>query len=170
LRIPESYKTLIGLILLGFIVMVYSYYSNKPIIRDNLTEISGQLQNNPRLITWGGDMPEYEIELNLTNYEKKEFSLVDCGYQLTEEKYILGLPKGTMIKLFADRHEFTTDNDVEIYCLYVNGKMVFSLNDYNKCSFNYWKRVLPMVLIILILLIFRVSYGLVQSKKVKGGD
>lgn len=115
-------------------------------------------------------MPEYEIELNLTNYEKKEFSLVDCGYQLTEEKYILGLPKGTMIKLFADRHEFTTDNDVEIYCLYVNGKMVFSLNDYNKCSFNYWKRVLPMVLIILILLIFRVSYGLVQSKKVKGGD
>ncbi|MBK6963136.1 MAG: hypothetical protein IPH20_04155 [Bacteroidales bacterium] len=52
MKIPESYKTLIGLILLGFIVMVYSYYSNRPVIRDNLTEISGQLQNNPRIITW----------------------------------------------------------------------------------------------------------------------
>ena len=158
--------TLLGLILIGLLTLVYSYYSKQPIEKNDLMLIKGELQNKPKLITWGGDMPYYEIELILKD-KRKDFSLINCGYDLINEEHILSLKTGQEVQLYVSRLEYRNDDDVEIFSLTIGKENVFKIDEYNRCYVNYWKRLYPLVIIMLIILIFRIFHGLGFTEKIK---
>ena len=111
-------------------------------------------------------MPYYEIELMLKG-KHKDFSLINCGYDLINEEQILSLKTGQQVQLYVNGLEYRNDDDVEIFSLTIGKKEVFRIGDYKRCYVNYWKRLYPLVIIMLIILIFRIFHGLGFTEKIK---
>ncbi len=166
MKILESNMNLLGLVLIALIVMFYSYNTDKPILEGDLILVEGSLGSKPKLITQGGDMPYYEIELKLKN-NNKDFSLANCGYDLVNKNQILDINVGQQIHCQVNKSEYREEDDVKIYSLRIDNKVIFKLADFNRCYVNYWKHLIPIVIIILLILFYRILKGIGFIERIK---
>lgn len=159
----KSQRTLIGLILICLLVCIYGYYSDNPISQHDLITIKSKLSCKPELQQSGGDMPYYWIEFN-TESENKVFCIKKCAYDLVNKDEILNMNSGIDVVIMVNNNEYKeTAKKLEVYSLVINGKKQFDLNDFNNCHINYWRKLIPILLILMGIFL----YKLIRSKELK---
>ena len=156
MNILQSNNTLIALILICLVVGIYSYYANMPIELKDLKTIKGELVDKPKLIEQGEGMQYYFIELRLKDNNKR-FYFKNCAYNLVNDDSVLKLAPGLHIELTVNRYDYEDKEKLDIYSFSIKEKEdILSLDDYNSCHVNYWKKIMPFIVILIGLLLYRI--------------
>ena len=147
--------TLLGLILISFLTIFYTKSTRKTIKDNELIEIEGELLSKPRKSSTGGDMPNYFIHIKLKNTDK-DFYLENCGYDMVDKSYVLGLESDKKVFLKVNRNNYLYNRKLDIYSLTtIDNLKVLDLYDYNLCYINYWRYLIPISLLLILIIAYR---------------
>ncbi len=169
MNILQSNITLTGLIIICLVAGIYVYYTKLPIEIKDLRTIKGELVDKPKLIEQGEGMQYYFIELRLKDNNKR-FCLRDCAYDLVDDDSVLKLAPGLHIELTVNRYDYEDKEKLDIYSFAIKDKEdILSLDDYNSCYVNYWKKIMPFIVMLIGLLFYRIflSRGLIEKPEKK---
>ena len=156
MKFTNDIKTLIGLLLVTIIMGVYGFYTNNPIDKNNLIEQEGTLKEVPIRENQGGDMPREYIRFEL-NENSTKYYLIDCAYDVANKNDILNLSSGCSV-IFLIRKEESNQDKAYLFSLRAkyDNTYLLNINDYNKCYTNRWRLLVPLAIILLLVLIYRI--------------
>lgn len=170
MKILQSNITLIILILVGIVVGIYSYVSNRPYEPGELTTLQAQLDKTPVLHELGEGTQYYNIEVELKGIDKR-FFFRDCAYDLVDVKKVLNLKNGSAVELTVESDEYAKKEKLDIYSFADEEEgEILSLDDYNSCHASVWRYTMPFIVLIGIILLYRLLIMLRLLKPVVNGD
>lgn len=155
MKLTNDIKTLLGLLIVTVIVGINGYFTNTPINKNILSEVTGTLKEYPYHGDQGGDMPREYIRFKIQEDDKKYY-LIDCSYNVANKKDILGLKPGSSLSFFIKKSEKDKEK-IYPYSLYLqnSNKYLLSLADYNRCYTKKWKLLIPIAVVIMLILGYR---------------
>ncbi len=135
--------------------MIYSKYSARPILENDLKTITGTLAERPVESENGGDMPTYFIEFKLLN-DNHTYHLRKCSYQIINKTKILNLKAGAHIKIKVIRENIAKERKLNVYTFSSSGNMdILKLDSYNRCNINSWRKFKLIIAIMFVVLLYR---------------
>jgi len=164
----QKNRLFIGIMFVIIIASIYAYYTHQPIEKMELISVKGKLNESPKLIEHGEGMQYYSLIVKLIG-NNKEFYLRDCAFEVANIDSILTLKAGTAVEFKVKETDYKNENEINIYTFSANEKDNYlSLDKFNHCHENYWKRLLPFLILVVGLLIYRVFFFPKKKNKMKG--
>jgi len=145
------------------------YYTKLPIELKDLRTIKGELLDKPELIEQGEGMQHYFIEVRLKG-NNKIFCLRSCAFDLVNVDSVLKLAPGLPVELTVNKYDYEDREKLDIYSFAIKEKGgILSLDDYNRCHVNYWKKIMPFIVILIGLLLYSLflNQGLIGKPEKK---
>lgn len=159
IRKLEANLSLVGLVIIGSIVCVYSYLNAEQVSTDHLFRIQGELLVQPKVGSQGGEMGLDNIFFKLKEGDKL-FIIRNCGYDVAKRQAVLSLKQGEQIVVFIKLKDKIKDK-ASVYHLDIpdNAKTpLVDLDRINSCTNRYWKNILPFIAVVLLVLILRLLF------------
>jgi hypothetical protein len=164
-------RLFIGFMLVIVIASIYAFYTHQPIEKKELISLRGRLMDSPKLIEHGEGMQYYSIKIQLIG-NNKQFYIRDCAFEVVDVDSVLALNAGTTVEFLVKETDYENEDKINIYAFTVNEKYDYlNLDKFNHCHENYWKRLIPFLVLIIGLVIYRVFFfPKNKNKPTDGGD
>lgn len=158
MKIHRSDKLISAFVLIFIAVGVYVYFFQKPIEKKDLIIVEGELFATPEIIDQSEGLQYYAIRWQLKGNDK-EFYLRDCAFETANRDSILSLSAATTVKMWVLGNEYENEKTINVYSLIVRKNESFlDLDEFNQCYANYWKRLLPLIILVAGILVYSIYF------------
>lgn len=144
---------LIGLLLILLLATVHSFFFSETLSLGDLTIVEGTLRLKPELSEHGGDMPTEYTWVELVGHDELYF-LLGCSYEACVRGEVLDLKPGVDLKLYTKIDKLNFSKSIVYQMQTQDGRYLLNLSNYNNCKTNSWKRLVPIFLIALAMLLY----------------
>jgi hypothetical protein len=149
-------KNLVGVVLIGVIITIYSFFQYDQYSENELIKVEGTLKEEPFYGSNGGDIQYDYIRFKLLEY-KNRYYIKSYAYDALQMDSFKKLKPGDLLRLGVIEKESSQEN-VNIYELYSDKYgFLLKLENFNKYSRQGWKYVLFPTAFALFVLIFRLG-------------
>ena len=147
----------LGLIILCSLTALYFYFNPVTIRKSEIQEVDIILSKKAEFFPETHEFSAY-LKLVDDNFNRS-FELKDCSLELIDKLDLLKLNAGDKLQLSVKRNEVNSgktivNNFISIYGIKLaNGERILSLESYNSCKKNYWKKFGVLGGLLLLLLV-----------------